>query len=87
MSDSIQASFSTLIMSIASSSAVAMGLAPSENGQMNSDPLMARFHIDLLKILELKTQNNLTAEEKKLLQQILMDLQMKYVEASKRETL
>ncbi len=80
MKQNLEASLSALIMSIASSAAISMGMTPDTDGNLQKDPMMARFHLDLLKILEEKTKNNLTSEEKKLLTQLITDLQLKYVE-------
>ena len=43
----------------------------------------AQQMIDILALLEEKTRGNLTAEERQLLEQILYELRMRYVEASK----
>jgi hypothetical protein len=43
----------------------------------------ARLFIDMLEMLERKTQNNLTADELKVLRASLTDLRMMYVEESK----
>ena len=40
--------------------------------------------IDILALLEEKTRGNLTAEERQLLEQILYELRLRYVEASKQ---
>lgn len=39
--------------------------------------------IDILALLEGKTRGNLTAEERRLLEQVLYELRMRFVEASK----
>ena len=39
--------------------------------------------IDILALLELKTRGNLTAEERQLLEQLVYELRMRYVEVSK----
>ena len=39
--------------------------------------------IDILSLLEEKTRGNLTAEERQLLEQLLYELRMRYVEATK----
>lgn len=44
----------------------------------------AKFHIDLLEILEQKTKGNLDPEEQRLFDGLLYDLRMRYVEANKR---
>ncbi|HEY8270693.1 MAG TPA: DUF1844 domain-containing protein [Pseudobdellovibrionaceae bacterium] len=82
MPEQMEASFSVLAMSIASSAVMAMGLAPdSPGGALKKDKNMARFNIDLLVMLQEKTKNNLTAEEKKFLENLISDLQIKFVQS------
>lgn len=82
--EKLEASFSMLIMSIASNSMMAMGLtADPQTGQTETDPHLARFNIDLLVNLKEKTKNNLSSDEQGLLDQILQDLQMKYIQLKK----
>lgn len=77
----LEASFSMLIMSIASSAAMSLGIAPHpESGQMSKDKPMAKFNIDLLVMMQEKTANNLNDEEKKFLDSLVTDLQMKYLQ-------
>lgn len=76
----MEASFSMLIMSIASSAVMAMGLAPNpQSGEVAKDKNMARFNIDLLLVLKEKTKGNLTSDEVKFLEHLISDLQMKFV--------
>lgn len=76
-----QASFSVLVMSLASSAAMSMGLSPQEQeGALTIDKGLARFNIDLLLMLKDKTDGKLTADEKKLLDAVVYDLQMKFVQ-------
>jgi len=50
--DKIEASFSVLTMSLASSAAMALGLAPNpQSGETSKDKDMSRFNIDLLVML------------------------------------
>ncbi|WP_374029962.1 DUF1844 domain-containing protein [Bdellovibrio bacteriovorus] len=80
MDENLEASFSVLVMSIASSAIMAMGLAPHpQTGETSKDKNMARFNIDLLLVLQKKTQGNLTGDEAKFLENLISDLQMKYV--------
>lgn len=80
----LEANFSTLVLSIGSSAAMAMGLAPNPStGKTDKDLEMAKFNIDLLEALSEKTKGNLTKEEGDLLTRMLSDLQMKYVQESK----
>jgi hypothetical protein len=80
----MEASLSTLLLSIGSSAAIALGLAPNPNtGKTEQDLPLARFNIDLLMVLKDKTKNNLSNEESHFLESILTDLQLRFVEASK----
>ena len=80
--NSLEANFNTLILSIASSAAMSLGLAPNPNtNQTEKDLGMAQFNIDLLVLLQDKTKNNLSDDEDKFLQQVISDLQMKFVQA------
>lgn len=78
----LEASFSTLILSIGSSAAMALGLAPNPTtGKTEQDKQLARFNIDLLMMLQEKTKNNLNDEEKRFLDSVVKDLQMKFVQS------
>lgn len=80
MQENMEASFSVLIMSIASSAIMAMGLAPDpQSGQVSKDKELARFNIDLLLVLKDKTNGNLSGDEVKFLENLISDLQMKFV--------
>ena len=46
----------------------------------------AQQMIDILSLLEVKTRGNLTAEERQLLDQILYELRLRFVEASKPQS-
>ncbi len=79
--EKLEASFSVLTMSIASSAAMALGLTPHpQTGDVSKDKIMAKFNIDLLVMLKEKTKGNLSAEEQRFLDHILSDLQLKFVE-------
>jgi hypothetical protein len=78
----MEASFSMLSMSVASSAAMSLGLAPNpQTGGTSTDKPMARFNIDLLIMLQDKTKGNLTEDEKKFLDAVVNDLQIKYLSA------
>jgi hypothetical protein len=80
MNQNYEATFSILVTSIASSAAMSLGLAPNPNtGKAEPDRAMAKFNIDLLNILKEKTQNNLSAEEQQLINNLLQDLHLKYI--------
>lgn len=77
----MEASFSTLVLSIASSAAMAMGLAPHPvSGKTEKDLNLARFNIDLLTMLSEKTKNNRTPDEDRFIATILQDLKMKFIQ-------
>ena len=80
--EKMEASMSILIMSIASSAVMAMGLSPDpQTGKIHKDKQMARFNIDLLLVLQQKTKGNLTADESQFLENLISDLQMKFISA------
>ena len=82
----LEATFSTLILSIASSATINLGLAENPNSQRREINLpMARFNVDLLVLLKSKTNNNLTEEEQRYLNTVISDLQMKFVQAHHTE--
>ena len=84
-SNKLQASLSTLILSIGSNAAMSLGLSPHpESDQMSIDLEIARFNIDLLKVIQEKTKNNLSEEERHLLTNMLSDLQFKYVDVKSK---
>jgi hypothetical protein len=77
----LEASFSLLTMSIASNAMMAMGLtADPQNGKTEIDKNLARFNIDLLVMLKEKTKSNLNSEEMGLIEHVLQDLQMKFIQ-------
>ena len=60
---------------------------PSEapaTGQVRVDPAMAAESIDLLLLLREKTEGNRTPEETQLLDELIYDLQLRYVAATQR---
>ncbi len=76
----MEATFSVLAMSLASSAAMALGLAPDpQSGEVHKDKDMAKFNIDLLVVLKEKTKGNLTSDEQRFLESVVSDLQVKFV--------
>jgi len=77
--------FGTFVVSLASSAAFALGEAPHpESGQTQRDLPLAKQTIDLLALLQEKTRGNLNDEEQKLLEAVLYDLRLRFVQASKK---
>lgn len=77
--------FSTFLIGLASSALIHLGEAPNpETGRSEKDLVLARQSLDLLGMLHEKTRGNLTPEEKQLFENLLADLRLRFVEASKR---
>jgi hypothetical protein len=69
---------------LASSAMVALGEgADPETGQARKDPAAAAGAIDLLVLLREKTEGNRTPRETQLLAELIYDLQLRYVAATK----
>ncbi len=78
--EKMEATFSILTMSMASSAAMALGLAPNpQSGKIEKDKNMAKFNIDLLVMLQEKTKGNLSSDEQRFLESVISDLQVKFV--------
>jgi hypothetical protein len=78
--------FYTFILSIGSSVVVHLGDAPHpETGKpVEKNLALAQQSIEILAMLQEKTRGNLGPEEAKLLEQLLFDLKLRYVEAMKK---
>lgn len=75
--------FSTHVLSLASSAMIALGRMPAPGGETLSPDLdTARHLIDVLGMLEQKTRGNLDESEQKLLQSLIYDLRVAFVDAS-----
>ena len=77
-------SFTAFVVSLASTAAIHLGdLADPQTGQKLEPNLEgAAQMIEILALLEDKTRGNLTAEERQVLEQILYELRLRFVEAS-----
>ncbi len=72
-------------MMFGSSAVISLGDAPDPaTGEHRVDLDQARDAIDLLRLLRDKTEGNRTERETRLLDQMLYDLQMRFVDASRR---
>lgn len=77
-------SFGTLLISLSTQALMHLGEIPDlEGGQPHLDLAAARHIIDLIAVLERKTQGNLDADEAALLERILYDLRMRFVAISR----
>ena len=76
-----QPGFADLVNLFAMQAMVGLGGMQGQDGRAIPPNLpMAKYHIDLLEVLDSKTASNLDAEEKKLLDTTLFNLRMAYVE-------
>jgi hypothetical protein len=77
-------SFIAFVLSLASTAAIHLGdLADPATGQKADVNLEgASQMIEILSLLEQKTRGNLTAEERQVLEQVLYELRLRFVEAS-----
>lgn len=74
--------FATHIISLASSAMVALGRVPAPGSDAISVDLdTARYLIDVLGMLEVKTRGNLDESETKLIQSLLYDLRVAFVDS------
>ena len=75
-----EVTFSTFVLSLASSALVHLGEVPNpETGSTSRNEDLARNAIDLLTMLDNKTRNGLTPDESKLMRDVLYELRMKFV--------
>jgi len=79
-----QLTFTAFVLSLASSAAIHFGdLTDPASGEKIAPNLEgASQMIEILELLEQKTRGNLTPEEQQLLEQLLYELRMRFVEAS-----
>jgi hypothetical protein len=75
-----EATFMTLISSLATQSLVALGqIADPFSGEASINKPLAKHSIDMLAMLEEKTNRNLNVDEKRALTEVLHELRMAYV--------
>jgi hypothetical protein len=81
-------SFAAFVLSLAHTAAVHFGDIPDPvSGQRSESNLpAAQQMIDILSLIEIKTRGNLTAEERQLIEQILYELRLRFVDAQKPQS-
>ena len=78
--------FSTFVLSLGTSALYHLGVVPHpETGEKLEPPelVLARNTIDTLEMLEEKTRGNLAEAERELVESLLYELRMRFVEAEK----
>jgi hypothetical protein len=80
----VQLSFTAFVLSLASTAAIHFGDLPDPMTGKPSEPNLdgAAQMIEILSLLDQKTRGNLTAEERQVLEQVLYELRMRFVEMS-----
>ena len=75
--------FHTFVLSLGSSALLHLGeLEHPEGGDPRTDLGLAKHTIDIIAMLQAKTKGNLTPAEDKLIESLLYDLRLRYVEKS-----
>ena len=80
--------FASLVLSLSTSALLHLGIVPRAEGDAPAESKsevnlpMARQVIDILEMLEIKTQGNLDKDEAAMFEQVLHDLHMRFVEVA-----
>jgi hypothetical protein len=78
--------FETLVSYLSTTTMFQFGLIPGPGGErIPADMVNAQRTIDLLQVLQEKTTGNLTPNESRLLDDVLYELRMTFVELQKRQ--
>ena len=77
--------FETLVSYLSTTAMFQLGVLPGPGGErIPPDMVSARRTIDLMEVLQDKTRGNLTPAETRLLEDVLYELRLSYVEVEKR---
>jgi len=81
----VPVTFSTFLLGLSTQALLHLGEIPNPtSGQVETDLIAAKQVIDILGILEVKTRGNLEEAEQGLVESVLYDLRMRYVELARR---
>ncbi|MHB8874004.1 MAG: DUF1844 domain-containing protein [Myxococcaceae bacterium] len=76
--------FNTFLLGLASTALIHLGEVPHpETGKAEKHLAMAQQSLDLLSMLREKTRGNLTADEERFFDNLLADLRLRFVAASR----
>ena len=79
-----EADFTIFITSLGLQASIALGVIPNPlTNQKQEDLKQARFLIDTLVVLKEKTKGNLSSEEENILNNLLYELRMQYINKTK----
>jgi len=78
--------FETLVSYLSTTAMFQLGLIPGPSGErIPADMPNAKRTVDLLEVLQEKTKGNLSAGESRLLEDVLYELRMTFIEMQKRQ--
>ncbi|MFW2389863.1 MAG: DUF1844 domain-containing protein [Polyangiales bacterium] len=75
--------FNTFILSLSTSALMNLGKLPGAEDDSTVNLAHAKQSIDCIALLEEKTRGNLTGEEERLVTEVLYDLRLRFVAATK----
>jgi len=76
--------FNTFVLSVSTAAFIGLGLREAPGADKPEvDLSLAKQNIDLLEMIQEKTKNNLSEEEKKLLENLLYETRMRFVEVQR----
>lgn len=76
--------FTTFILSVSSAALMGLGITPRPGTDKKEVDLeLAKQNIQLLELIKEKTKNNLSADEEKLLDSLLFETRMRFIEVQK----
>jgi hypothetical protein len=75
--------FNTFILSLSTSALMCLGKLPDAEDDSTVNLAHAKQSIDCIALLEEKTRGNLTGEEERLITEVLYDLRLRFVAATK----
>lgn len=77
--------FSSFVIGLATQALMFLGAAPDpRGGEVEKDPAEAQAIIGVIEMLAEKTKNNLSEDESKLVEEVLFELRMRYVNETRR---
>lgn len=77
--------FPTFVLSLGTGALIHMGLAPDPmTGKAEKNLELAKQNIDILGLIQEKTRGNLSEDEKQLLESLLTEVRLRFVEASRK---
>jgi len=87
MSSNLEAAnFISIVMRMATGAYIALGVVEDPtSGKKNEDKKLAKYLIDSLIVLREKTEGNLENDEKEYLDQIIADLELKYIKIKEKK--